>query len=49
MDTMTKPVQNGRGRRRRWSSEQKRTVLQDRHKGTPWNTSDSRNHRVTSS
>lgn len=29
MDTMMKPVQNGRGRRRQWSSEQKLTVLQE--------------------
>jgi transposase len=28
MDTVMKPVQNGRGRRREWRSEQKLTVLQ---------------------
>jgi transposase-like protein len=29
MDTVMKPVQNGRSRRRQWSSEQKLTVLQE--------------------
>jgi len=29
MDTVMKPGQNGRGRRRQWSSEQKLTVLQE--------------------
>ena len=29
MDTLMKPVQDGRGRRRQWSSEQKLTVLQE--------------------
>jgi len=32
METAVKPVQNGRGRRRRWSAEQKLTVL---HEGRP--------------
>ena len=35
MDTMMKPVQNGRGRRRQWSSEQKLTVLQEWQTGVP--------------
>ena len=35
MDTMMKPVQNGRGRRRQWSSEQKLTVLQEWQAGVP--------------
>jgi hypothetical protein len=29
METVMKPVQNGRGRRRRWSAEQKLAVLQE--------------------
>ena len=29
METVMKPVQNRRGRRRRWSAEQKLTVLQE--------------------
>jgi transposase InsO family protein len=29
METVMKPVQNGRGRRRRWSAEQKLKVLQE--------------------
>ena len=29
MDTVMKPVQNGRGRRRQWGGEQKLTVLQE--------------------
>ena len=35
MDTVMKPVQNGRGRRRQWSSEQKLTVLQEWQAGVP--------------
>jgi len=35
MDTVMKPVQNGRGRRRRWSGEQKLTVLQEWQTGVP--------------
>jgi len=35
MDTVMKPVQNGRGRRRQWSSEQKLTVLQEWQTGVP--------------
>ena len=35
MDTMMKPVQNGRGRRRQWSGEQKLTVLQEWQTGVP--------------
>ncbi|TKS57971.1 MAG: hypothetical protein EWM72_03327 [Nitrospira sp.] len=35
MDTVMKPVQNGRGRRRRWSAEQKLTVLQEWQSGLP--------------
>ncbi len=35
METVMKPVQNGRGRRRRWSSEQKLTVLQEWQTGVP--------------
>lgn len=35
MDTVMKPVQTGRGRRRRWSSEQKLTVLQEWQTGIP--------------
>jgi hypothetical protein len=35
MDTAVKPVQNGRGRRRRWSAEQKLTVLQEGQTGIP--------------
>ena len=33
METVMKPVQNGRGRRRRWSAEQKLTVLQESQTG----------------
>ena len=36
MDTVMKPVQNGRGRRRQWSSEQKLTVLQQWQTGVRW-------------
>lgn len=35
METAIKPVQNGRGRRRRWSAEQKLTVLQEWQAGIP--------------
>jgi transposase-like protein len=35
MDTVMKPVQNGRGRRRQWSGEQKLTVLQEWQTGVP--------------
>ena len=35
MDTVMKPVQNGRGRRRQWSAEQKLTVLQEWQTGIP--------------
>jgi transposase-like protein len=35
MDTVMKPAQNGRGRRRQWSSEQKLTVLQEWQTGVP--------------
>jgi hypothetical protein len=35
MDTVMKPVQTGRGRRRRGSSEQKLTVLQEWQTGIP--------------
>ena len=35
MDTAVKPVQNGRGRRRPWSAEQKLTVLQEWQTGIP--------------
>lgn len=35
METAMKPVQNGRGRRRRWSAEQKFTVLQEWQTGIP--------------
>lgn len=35
MDTAAKPVQTGRGRRRRWSGEQKLTVLQEWETGVP--------------
>ena len=35
METVMNPVQNGRGRRRRWSSEQKLTVLQEWQTGVP--------------
>ncbi len=35
MDPVMKPTQNGRGRRRRWSSEQKLTVLQEWQTGVP--------------
>jgi TPR repeat protein len=35
MDTVMRPVQNGRGRRRQWSGEQKLTVLQEWQTGVP--------------
>ena len=35
MDTAVKPIQNGRGRRRRWNAEQKLTVLQEWQAGIP--------------
>ena len=35
MDTVMKPVQNGRGRKRQWSGEQKLTVLQEWQAGVP--------------
>jgi hypothetical protein len=35
MDTVMKPLQNARGRRRQWSSEQKLTVLQEWQTGVP--------------
>jgi len=35
METTMKPGQNGRGRRRRWSGEQKLAVLQERQTGVP--------------
>lgn len=35
METAMKPVQNGRGRRRRWPAEQKLTVLQEWQTGVP--------------
>ncbi len=35
MDTAVKSVQTGRGRRRRWSAEQKLTVLQEWQTGVP--------------
>ena len=35
MNTVMNPVQNGRGRRRRWSGEQKLTVLQEWQTGVP--------------
>lgn len=35
MDTVVKPGQTGRGRRRRWSGEQKLTVLQEWQTGVP--------------
>jgi len=35
MDTVMKPVQNARGRRWQWSSEQKLTVLQEWQAGVP--------------
>ena len=35
METVMKPVQNGRGRRRQWSSEQKLTVLLEWQTGVP--------------
>ena len=35
MDTVMKPIQNGRGRRRQWSGEQKLTVLQEWQTGVP--------------
>ena len=35
MDPVMKPIQNGRGRRRRWSGEQKLTVLQEWQTGVP--------------
>lgn len=35
MEAAIKPVQSGRGRRRRWSAEQKLTVLQEWQTGIP--------------
>jgi transposase-like protein len=35
METVMKPVQNGRGGRRRWSGEQKLAVLQEWKNGVP--------------
>lgn|SRR2546425_3443845 len=35
MDTAVKPVQTGRGRRRRWGADQKLTVLQEWQTGVP--------------
>jgi transposase-like protein len=35
MDTAVKPVQTGRGRRRRWRAEQKLIVLQEWQTGIP--------------
>ena len=35
MDTAVKPGQTGRGRRRRWSGDQKLTVLQEGQTGGP--------------
>jgi transposase-like protein len=35
METEMKPVQNGWGRRRRWSDEQKLVVLQEWQTGVP--------------
>ena len=35
MDTLMQPVQNGRGRRRQWNSEQQLTVLQEWQAGVP--------------
>jgi transposase-like protein len=35
MDPAVKPVQTGRGRRRRWSAEQKLIVLQEWQTGSP--------------
>ena len=35
MDTVMKPVQNGCGRRRQWSGEQKLLVLQEWQTGVP--------------
>lgn len=36
MDTAVKPVQTSRGRRRRWSAEQKLIVLQEWQTGIPF-------------
>src|SRR3989442_12167702 len=35
METAVKPVQNGRGRKRRWPAEQKLAVLQEWKNGVP--------------
>ena len=35
METPGKPVQNGRGRKRRWSAEQKLALLQEWKNGVP--------------
>lgn len=35
METAIKPVQNGRGRKRRWPAEQKLAVLQEWRNGVP--------------
>ena len=35
METTMKPVREGRGQRRRWSAEQKLTVLQEWQAGIP--------------
>ncbi len=35
MDIAVKPVQTGNGRRRRWSADQKLTVLPERQTGVP--------------
>ena len=35
MDTSGKPVQDGRGRKRRWSAEQKLALLQEWKNGVP--------------
>ena len=35
METIVKPAQNGRGRKRRWPAEQKLAVLQEWQNGVP--------------
>jgi hypothetical protein len=35
METVVRPVQNGRGGRRRWNAEQKLAVLQEWKNGVP--------------
>jgi transposase-like protein len=35
METAVKPVQNGRGRKRRWPAEQKLAILQEWKNGVP--------------